>query len=79
MNENFLALKREFLFLHSTSEAAVEELVTEVMGEILRQVAGSVLSAERERVKEERRRVEEERRVAAFAVGQGGLYTPLGT
>ncbi|XP_075009937.1 germinal-center associated nuclear protein isoform X2 [Calonectris borealis] len=44
-----------------TSEATVEELVTEVMGEILRQVAGSVLSTERERVKEERRRVEEER------------------
>uniref|UniRef100_A0A8B9MIW2 Germinal-center associated nuclear protein n=1 Tax=Accipiter nisus TaxID=211598 RepID=A0A8B9MIW2_9AVES len=44
-----------------TSEATVEELVTEVMGEILRQVAGSVLTAEQERVKEERRRVEEER------------------
>ncbi|XP_009951232.1 PREDICTED: germinal-center associated nuclear protein, partial [Leptosomus discolor] len=44
-----------------TSEATVEEIVTEVMGEILRQVAGSVLSVERERVKEERRRVEEER------------------
>ncbi|XP_074766483.1 germinal-center associated nuclear protein isoform X2 [Athene noctua] len=44
-----------------TSEATVEELVTEVMGEILRQVSGSVLSTERERVKEERRRVEEER------------------
>ncbi|KAK4817765.1 hypothetical protein QYF61_026988 [Mycteria americana] len=44
-----------------TSEATVEELVTEVMGEILRQVAGNVLSAERERVKEEKRRVEEER------------------
>ncbi|XP_010191297.1 PREDICTED: LOW QUALITY PROTEIN: germinal-center associated nuclear protein-like, partial [Mesitornis unicolor] len=44
-----------------TSEATVEELVAEVMGEILRQVAGSVLSAEMERVKEERRRVEEER------------------
>ncbi|XP_025963226.2 germinal-center associated nuclear protein isoform X1 [Dromaius novaehollandiae] len=43
------------------SEAAVEELLAEVMGEILRQVAGSVLSTERERVKEERRRVEEER------------------
>ncbi|NXJ66868.1 GANP protein, partial [Rostratula benghalensis] len=44
-----------------TSEATVEELVTEVMEEILRQVAGGVLSSERERVKEERRRVEEER------------------
>ncbi|NWS64474.1 GANP protein, partial [Chunga burmeisteri] len=44
-----------------TSEAAVEELMTEVMGEILRQVAGSMLSTERERVKEERRRVEIER------------------
>ncbi|NXT03027.1 GANP protein, partial [Jacana jacana] len=44
-----------------TSEATVEELVTEVMEEILRQVAAGVLSAERERVKEERRRVEEER------------------
>ncbi|XP_009889707.1 PREDICTED: germinal-center associated nuclear protein [Charadrius vociferus] len=44
-----------------TSEAIMEELVTEVMGEILRQVVGSVLSEERERVKEERRRVEEER------------------
>uniref|UniRef100_A0A8C4XMZ3 Germinal-center associated nuclear protein n=1 Tax=Falco tinnunculus TaxID=100819 RepID=A0A8C4XMZ3_FALTI len=51
----------ELLFLHSTSEATVEELVTEVMEEILRQVAGSVLVAERERVKEEQRRVEEER------------------
>uniref|UniRef100_A0A663EXE4 Germinal-center associated nuclear protein n=1 Tax=Aquila chrysaetos chrysaetos TaxID=223781 RepID=A0A663EXE4_AQUCH len=61
LNENFLALKRELLFLHSTSEVTMEELVTEVMGEILRQVAGSVLSAEQERVKEERRRVEEER------------------
>ncbi|NXT48335.1 GANP protein, partial [Pluvianellus socialis] len=44
-----------------TSEATMEELVTEVMGELLRQVAGSMLSVERERVKEERRRVEEER------------------
>ncbi|KAM6397232.1 germinal-center associated nuclear protein isoform 2-T2 [Pluvialis apricaria] len=44
-----------------TSEATVEELVTEVMGEILRQVVGSVLNEERERVKEEKRRVEEER------------------
>nr|XP_013811128.1 PREDICTED: germinal-center associated nuclear protein isoform X2 [Apteryx mantelli mantelli] len=43
------------------SETTVEELLAEVMGEILRQVAGSMLSAERERVKEERRRVEEER------------------
>ncbi|NWS71701.1 GANP protein, partial [Crotophaga sulcirostris] len=43
------------------SETTVEELVTEVVEEVLRQVAGSVLSAERERVKEERRRVEEER------------------
>lgn len=56
----------------------MEELVTEVMGEILRQVAGSVLTAEQERVKEERRRVEEERWVAAFAVGQRGLYIRLG-
>ncbi|NXX12208.1 GANP protein, partial [Podargus strigoides] len=45
----------------STSQATVEDLVTEVMEEILRQVSGSMLSAERERVKEERRRVEEER------------------
>ncbi|KFP70792.1 Germinal-center associated nuclear protein, partial [Acanthisitta chloris] len=44
-----------------TSDATVEELMTEVMAEILRQVAGSVLSVERERVQEERRRVEEER------------------
>ncbi|NWI88330.1 GANP protein, partial [Pitta sordida] len=44
-----------------TSEACMEELVTEVTGEILRQVAGSVLSVERQRVQEERRRVEEER------------------
>ncbi|KAK2532034.1 Mcm3ap [Columba livia] len=44
-----------------TSEATLEELVTEVTGEILKQVAGSVLTAERERVQEERRRVEEER------------------
>ncbi|NXF74096.1 GANP protein, partial [Sclerurus mexicanus] len=44
-----------------TSEATVEELMTEVTGEILRQVAGSVLSVERQRVQEERRRVEEER------------------
>lgn len=39
----------------------MEELVAEVMEEVLRQVVGSTLSAERERVKEERRRVEEER------------------
>uniref|UniRef100_A0A8C5U201 Germinal-center associated nuclear protein n=1 Tax=Malurus cyaneus samueli TaxID=2593467 RepID=A0A8C5U201_9PASS len=44
-------------FLHSTSEAAVEELVTEVIGEILREVAGSVLSLERQRVQEERRKI----------------------
>ncbi|NWU96975.1 GANP protein, partial [Upupa epops] len=43
------------------SDATVEELMTEVTGETLRRVAGSMLSAERERVKEERRRVEEER------------------
>uniref|UniRef100_A0A8B9CDN1 Germinal-center associated nuclear protein n=1 Tax=Anser brachyrhynchus TaxID=132585 RepID=A0A8B9CDN1_9AVES len=58
---DFLALKRELLFPHSTSEATVEELVAEVMEEVLQQVVGSTLSAERERVKEERRRVEEER------------------
>uniref|UniRef100_A0A8C5U0Y0 Germinal-center associated nuclear protein n=1 Tax=Malurus cyaneus samueli TaxID=2593467 RepID=A0A8C5U0Y0_9PASS len=40
-----------------TSEAAVEELVTEVIGEILREVAGSVLSLERQRVQEERRKI----------------------
>ncbi|XP_071418144.1 germinal-center associated nuclear protein isoform X2 [Pithys albifrons albifrons] len=44
-----------------TSEATVEELVTEVTGEILRQVTGSVLSVERQRAQEEQRRVEEER------------------
>ncbi|NXY88558.1 GANP protein, partial [Alcedo cyanopectus] len=44
-----------------TSEATVEQLVTEVTGEMLRQVSGSVLSAEQERVREERLRVEEER------------------
>ncbi|XP_030309809.1 germinal-center associated nuclear protein [Calypte anna] len=44
-----------------TSEATVEELVTHLVEETLREVAGSVLSAERERVREERRRVEEER------------------
>ncbi|XP_053803397.1 germinal-center associated nuclear protein isoform X3 [Vidua chalybeata] len=43
------------------SEATVEELVTVVMGEILREVAGNMLSVERQRVQEERRRVEEER------------------
>ncbi|NXX92254.1 GANP protein, partial [Centropus bengalensis] len=43
------------------SEATMEWLVTEVVEETLRQVAASVLNAERERVKEERRRVEEER------------------
>lgn len=54
-------MRRDLLFLHSTSEATVEELVTEVMGEILREVAGSVVSVERQRVREEQRRVEEER------------------
>lgn len=54
-------LRRELLFLHSTSEATVEEVVTDVVGEILREVAGSVLSAEQERLREERRRMEEER------------------
>ncbi|KFO86219.1 Germinal-center associated nuclear protein, partial [Buceros rhinoceros silvestris] len=44
-----------------TSEATVEEVVTEVVGETLREVAGSVLSAEQERLREERRRVEEVR------------------
>ncbi|NXS57900.1 GANP protein, partial [Brachypteracias leptosomus] len=44
-----------------TSEAIVEELMAEVMGEILKEAAGGVLSTERERVREERRRVEEER------------------
>ncbi|XP_064308297.1 germinal-center associated nuclear protein [Phalacrocorax carbo] len=43
------------------SEATVEDLMAEVMGEILRQVARSMLNVERERVREERRRVEEER------------------
>ncbi|KAJ7407390.1 hypothetical protein BTVI_63206 [Pitangus sulphuratus] len=59
--KNLLALKGDLLFLHSTSEAALEELVAEVTGEMLRQAAGSVLSVERQRVQEERRRVEEER------------------
>ncbi|XP_048808587.1 germinal-center associated nuclear protein [Lagopus muta] len=44
-----------------TSEAAMKELVAEVMEEVLRQVAVTTFNAERERVKEERRRVEEER------------------
>lgn len=39
----------------------MEELVIEVMGEILREVAGNTLSVERQRVQEEQRRVEEER------------------
>uniref|UniRef100_A0A8C3DR68 Germinal-center associated nuclear protein n=1 Tax=Corvus moneduloides TaxID=1196302 RepID=A0A8C3DR68_CORMO len=60
LHEN-LALRRDLLFLHSASEATVEELVTEVMGEILREVAGNVVSVERQRVQEEQRRVEEER------------------
>lgn len=61
LNETIWALRRDFLFLHSASEATIEELVTEVMGEILREVAGNMLSVERQRVQEERRRVEEER------------------
>lgn len=61
LNETIRALRRDFLFLHSASEATIEELVTEVMGEILREVAGNMLSVERQRVQEERRRVEEER------------------
>ncbi|NXU55150.1 GANP protein, partial [Turnix velox] len=44
-----------------TSEATVEELVSEVTRELLREEAEGVVSAERERVREERRRVEEER------------------
>ncbi|XP_034641502.1 germinal-center associated nuclear protein [Trachemys scripta elegans] len=44
-----------------TSDATVEELLTEVMMELLRQVAADVVSAERERVKEEKRRAEEEK------------------
>uniref|UniRef100_A0A8C4WDP7 Germinal-center associated nuclear protein n=1 Tax=Gopherus evgoodei TaxID=1825980 RepID=A0A8C4WDP7_9SAUR len=43
------------------SDATVEELLTEVMMELLRQVAADVVSAERERVKEEKRRAEEEK------------------
>ncbi|KAF4793689.1 Germinal-center associated nuclear protein [Turdus rufiventris] len=43
------------------SEATMEELVIEVMGEILREMAGNMLSVERQRVQEEQRRVEEER------------------
>lgn len=54
----------------------MEELVIEVMGEILRDVAGNMLSVERQRVQEEQRRVEEERWGTALAVGQGGLGTP---
>uniref|UniRef100_A0A8C3FA70 Germinal-center associated nuclear protein n=1 Tax=Chrysemys picta bellii TaxID=8478 RepID=A0A8C3FA70_CHRPI len=44
-----------------TSDATVEELLTEVMMELLRQVAADVVRAERERVKEEKRRAEEEK------------------
>ncbi|XP_006022113.1 germinal-center associated nuclear protein [Alligator sinensis] len=44
------------------SDAAIEELVTEVTMEVLRQVATDVFNAERDRVQEEKRRVEEERR-----------------
>nr|XP_014424093.1 germinal-center associated nuclear protein [Pelodiscus sinensis] len=43
------------------SDATMEELLTEVMMEILRQVAADVVSVERERVKEEKRRAEEEK------------------
>ncbi|KAM9123946.1 germinal-center associated nuclear protein [Pangshura tecta] len=43
------------------SDATIEELLTEVMMELLRQVAADVVSAERERVKEEKRRAEEEK------------------
>lgn len=39
----------------------MEELVSEVMGEVVREVAESVLNAEWDRVREEKRRVEEER------------------
>uniref|UniRef100_A0A8C0VJL2 Germinal-center associated nuclear protein n=1 Tax=Cyanistes caeruleus TaxID=156563 RepID=A0A8C0VJL2_CYACU len=52
---------RDLLFLYSASEATMEEVVTEVVGEILREMAGNILSVERQRVQEERRRVEEER------------------
>lgn len=79
LNGNILALRRDLLFLHSASEATLEELVTEVVGEILREAAGNVLSMERQRVQEERRRVEEERWGITLAVGQGGLETPQTT
>uniref|UniRef100_A0A8D0LCW8 Germinal-center associated nuclear protein n=1 Tax=Sphenodon punctatus TaxID=8508 RepID=A0A8D0LCW8_SPHPU len=43
------------------SDATAEELMTEMMMEILRQVAADVVNAERERIKEEKRQAEEER------------------
>uniref|UniRef100_A0A8C5IV17 Germinal-center associated nuclear protein n=1 Tax=Junco hyemalis TaxID=40217 RepID=A0A8C5IV17_JUNHY len=61
LNETNRALRSDLLFLHSASEATIEELVTEVMGKILREVSVNMLSVERQRVQEERRRVEEER------------------
>ncbi|NXH20252.1 GANP protein, partial [Bucco capensis] len=45
-----------------TSEVTMEELMTEAMGEIIREVAGSVLGVEWEHVRQQRCRVEEERR-----------------
>uniref|UniRef100_A0A8C3SJL5 Germinal-center associated nuclear protein n=1 Tax=Chelydra serpentina TaxID=8475 RepID=A0A8C3SJL5_CHESE len=59
----------------SASDATVQELLTEAMMEILRQVAADVVSAERERVKEEKRRAEEENiyRCACCLVGISAL------
>uniref|UniRef100_A0A7M4EGM6 Minichromosome maintenance complex component 3 associated protein n=1 Tax=Crocodylus porosus TaxID=8502 RepID=A0A7M4EGM6_CROPO len=56
-----ILVKENYCFSCSASDAAIEELVTEVTMEVLRQVATDVFSAERERVQEEKRRVEEER------------------
>uniref|UniRef100_A0A8C8S800 PCI domain-containing protein n=1 Tax=Pelusios castaneus TaxID=367368 RepID=A0A8C8S800_9SAUR len=67
------------LFTYSVSDATTEELVTEVMVELLRQVAADAIRAERERVKEEKRRAEEENIYfpAYYLVGVSALGSHL--
>lgn len=54
-------LCNDFLFLCRVSEAVTEELMTEVMLGILRQITCDVVNTERQKFEEEKRRAEEER------------------
>lgn len=56
-----LRLYNEFYFFYRVSDTTIDELVTEVMSGILRQIASVVINEERKRFEEEKRQAEKEK------------------